>query len=146
VEALVNGGPMETIVAQIKVEEERKRELNAEYEAMAAASDSQAFDCASIVRQLRQRTADVRAVLGRQTTQARQMLRKLLDGKISVEPITIDGQRASGCQGARTSVACFAPTSCECSRWCRRLPKMTARRWWPQRDSNPCFSLERAVS
>jgi hypothetical protein len=93
VEALVNGGPMETIVAQIKVEEERKRELNAEYEAMAAASDSQAFDCASIVRQLRQRTADVRAVLGRQTTQARQMLRKLLDGKISVEPITIDGQR-----------------------------------------------------
>jgi len=19
-------------------------------------------------------------------------------------------------------------------------------RWWPQRDSNPCFSLERAVS
>ena len=35
----------------------------------------------------------MQAVLRRQTTQARQMLRKRLDGKIAVEPITIDGQR-----------------------------------------------------
>jgi hypothetical protein len=26
------------------------------------------------------------------------------------------------------------------------IPDPTEGRWWPQRDSNPCFSLERAVS
>lgn len=26
------------------------------------------------------------------------------------------------------------------------MPEPMDRRWWPQRDSNPCFSLERAVS
>jgi hypothetical protein len=93
VEALVNGGPMETIVAQIKIEEERKRALATEYEPLDDVSASQAFDYATIVRELRARTADVEAVLRRQTTQARQMLRKLLDGKIAVEPITVDGRR-----------------------------------------------------
>jgi hypothetical protein len=34
VQALVNGGPMEAVVAQIKVEEERKRRLTAEYDAL----------------------------------------------------------------------------------------------------------------
>ena len=42
---------------------------------------------------VRQRAADVSAVLSRQTPQARQMLRKLLDGKIAVEPVTVDGRR-----------------------------------------------------
>jgi hypothetical protein len=27
----------------------------------------------------------------------------------------------------------------KCGKWRKK-------RWWPQRDSNPCFSLERAVS
>ena len=93
VEALVNGGPMETIVAQIKVEEERKRGLTAEYEALDETAAPELLDYATIVRELRARTADVQAVLKRQTSQARQMLRKLLDGKIAVEPITVDGQR-----------------------------------------------------
>ena len=93
VEALVNGGPIETIVAQIKIDEERKRALTAEYEALDGACGSQAFDYASVVLEVRERAADVTAVLSRQTPQARQMLRKLLDGKIAVEPINVDGRR-----------------------------------------------------
>jgi hypothetical protein len=93
VEALVNGGPLETVVAQIKVDEERKRALAAEYEALEGAGGTQAFDYASVVLEVQERAADVRAVLSRQTPQARQMLRKLLDGKIAVEPVTVDGRR-----------------------------------------------------
>ena len=93
VEALVNGGPLETVVAQIKVDEERKRALTAEYEAFEGACDIQTFDYATVVREVRERAADVSAVLSRQTLQARQMLRKLLDGKIAVEPVTVDGRR-----------------------------------------------------
>ena len=59
VEALVNGGTMETIVAQIKVEEERKRTLTVEYEALDATSQPEGFDYPAIVRELRERTADV---------------------------------------------------------------------------------------
>ena len=84
---------METVVAQIKIEEERKRTLTTEYEALESPSGPQAVDYATIARELRERTADVQAVLTRQTSQARQMLRKLLDGTIAVEPITIDGRR-----------------------------------------------------
>ena len=61
VEALVNGSPMDTVVAQIKVEEERKRALVAEYEALDGAGAPEAFDYATIVRELRERTADVQA-------------------------------------------------------------------------------------
>src|SRR6185503_10037658 len=62
-------------------------------EALDAASRTHAFDYETIVRELRERTADVQAVLTRQTLQARQMRRKLLDGKIAVEPVAIDGRR-----------------------------------------------------
>jgi hypothetical protein len=41
----------------------------------------------------RARLADVKALLGRHTPQARQMLRKLVDGKIAVEPVIQDGRR-----------------------------------------------------
>ena len=54
---------METIVAQIKIEEERKRVLAAEYEALDASSGTQVFDYPTIVRELRERTADVPAIL-----------------------------------------------------------------------------------
>ena len=60
---------------QIKADEERKRTLTAVYETLERACDTQS------------------AVLNRQTLQARQMLRKLLDGKIAVEPVTVDGRR-----------------------------------------------------
>jgi hypothetical protein len=60
VQALVNGGPMEAAVAQIKVEEERKRRLPAEYDALEGASAPEPFDYATIVRELRERTADGR--------------------------------------------------------------------------------------
>jgi hypothetical protein len=46
------------------------------------------FDEADLSRQLREKVADIVDVLGRQTTQARQMLRKLLGGeKIELEPV-----------------------------------------------------------
>ena len=76
VEALVSGGPMETVIAQIKAEEERKRALVAECEALQAGSDSLDYD--KVRKDIEQRTADVEGVLQRQTAQSRQMLRKLL--------------------------------------------------------------------
>jgi hypothetical protein len=50
------------------------------------------FDYNKARQDIERRTADVKRVLQRQTAQAREMLRRLLDGKITVEPVTMDGR------------------------------------------------------
>ena len=98
----------------VKVEEERKRALAAECAALDAASDIQILDYAAIVQELRQRTADVQALLRRQITQARQMLRKLRGGKIAVVRLNVGGL-------LRADVLRVIEAAVE----------ITARRWWP---------------
>ena len=73
----------------------------------------------------------------RHLVQARQMVRTLLVRRITFTPTpTAAGERYA--------------FSAQCS--IGQLPSSTLalekhpQRWWPQRDSNPCFSLERAVS
>ncbi len=92
-EALVSGGPLETLVGQIKTEEDRKKALATELQGLAKAERVAAVDSQQIKGELRERLADVKALLGRHTPQARQMLRKLVDGKIAVEPAFQDGRR-----------------------------------------------------
>ena len=92
-EALIGGGSgLETLVAQMKAEEERKKALEAELEALSDLQRVSALDPDAIRRDLEERVRDVKALLGRHTAQARQMLRKLLDGKIVAEPV-VDGDR-----------------------------------------------------
>jgi len=92
-EALLSGGSMETVVAQIKAEEGRKRALSAELEKLASAEQVAALDASQIKRDLGERVEDVKALLGRHTPEARQMLRKLLDGKVVMEPVVEDARR-----------------------------------------------------
>ncbi len=98
-EALLRGGSLETVVSQIKAEEERKRALTTELERLASAERIRALDASQIKRDLAARVEDVKAVLGRHTPQGRQILRTLLDGKIVMEPVVEDtrrGYRLSG--------------------------------------------------
>ena len=92
VEAVVAGGPLESVVAQIKAEEERKKTLVAQIDRLAVGDLLGSVDTERITEQLWKRVADVKGLLGRQTPQVRQMLRKLLDGKILMEPIVIGGR------------------------------------------------------
>jgi site-specific DNA recombinase len=92
-EALVSGGPLETLVGQVKTEEERKKALANELQGLAKAERVATVDTQQIKADLRERVADVKALLGRHTPQARQMLRKLVEGKIAVEPVTQNGRR-----------------------------------------------------
>ena len=99
------------------------------------------LDAARLKRDLAQRVQHMVGFLGRHTAQARQALRRLLVDKIDIEPVVAAdrrGYRLSGrltygrlLQGEATQVFQALGNS----RW-----------WWLQRDSNPCFSLERAVT
>jgi len=94
VEALVRGGTMETVVNQIKAEEARKKLLVSELDNLSAARENvPGVDGAAIAGELKDAAGDVRALLAGATAQARQMLRKILDGKkLQAEPIERDGR------------------------------------------------------
>src|SRR5262249_27506289 len=92
-----------------------------------------ALDTADLTANLRNRLTDWQGLLQRQTPEARQILRRLLVGRLVFTPKQdgIGRYYEFVGQGSISEVGCGAV-----------LPK----EWWPQRDSNPCFSLERAVS
>jgi hypothetical protein len=62
------------------------------------------LDAEKIKADLRAKTRDIVAVLGQETPQARQMLRKLLAGKIELQPVGSAGKKDRGYrfQGALT--------------------------------------------
>ena len=58
------------------------------------------LDAGQLKRDLQARVADIRALLSRHTTQARQMLRKLLVGKIALDPVAQGRERDYRFRGA----------------------------------------------
>jgi hypothetical protein len=104
--------------------------------ALKPPEDVPPVDTTAIARDLKRAAADVKALLAGTTTQARQMLRQILDGKrLDAEPIDRDGRlgyRLSGelCFGRLLPTDVFRAAE----------TAMTSNKVVPQRDSKPCFS------
>ncbi len=146
--AISAGRPVEKLVARLKMERSRKVVLTEEQRTLRARDMSH---IPNLTSRLLARAADLRRVLGAHVGRTRQTPRG-------------DAARQSGHGASRGRRAPRLPLhrmpttklndadSC----WGRgpqhaKRPKHLIRtkrviRWWPQRDSNPCFSLERAVS
>ena len=74
--------------ARIKAEEDRKKALLREWEILKLQKKNVVYlDAAKVKQDLRKRVKDMKGVLGRHPGQARQVLRKLLNGKITCTPI-----------------------------------------------------------
>jgi hypothetical protein len=71
----------------MNVEKTRKTALLDEPAGLSQVRMLSAHDASALKRQLRVRVADVKSLLGKNTVQARQMLRKLLAGKLSMAPV-----------------------------------------------------------
>jgi site-specific DNA recombinase len=102
VEAIKRGEAPEALVAALKDEEQRKNALALELDGLTGLDRVASLDSTRIKRELKARVADVRALLGRHVPQARQMLRKLLAGKIDMEPVAEDGRRGYRFRGKLT--------------------------------------------
>jgi hypothetical protein len=73
-----------------------------ELDGLAGLDRVASLDSKRLKQELKTRVADVKALLGRHTPQARQMLRKLLAGKIEMEPVAEDGRRGYRFRGKLT--------------------------------------------
>src|SRR5262249_24273038 len=92
VECIKRGEAGEPLGAALRSEEEQKKALARELEALGAVEKVASLDSDQIKRELQARVADVRALLGRRKPQARQMLRKLLT-RIDMTPAVENGRR-----------------------------------------------------
>jgi hypothetical protein len=101
-DALLNGGPRDELIARLNDEKARKQTLTEELSGLSQMASIGSLDASRLKRDLRSRVGDVKALLSRHTPQARQMLRKLLAGKIAMEPVSDGRTRGFRFRGALT--------------------------------------------
>lgn len=92
-------GPGVTPHAQHRL---RKRSLTAELATLADLEKVASLDAERIKRDLRSRVSDVRGLLGRHLPQTRQILRKLVVGRVECEPFKEGGRRGYRVSGHGT--------------------------------------------
>jgi DNA invertase Pin-like site-specific DNA recombinase len=107
VSAITAGGALETLVSQLKTEEQQQKLLRARLAQIEAARGLGSLDIARVTSEVRGLAADVVALLSQERTpQTRAMLRKLLPYPIDGEPIVVNGRRGYRFKG-RVSFASF---------------------------------------
>jgi site-specific DNA recombinase len=101
VDALADGSlPADEIKTRLSTEKGRKTALTADLARLERLAKFASINVEQIAQKLRARVNDVAGVLGRQTVQARQMLRKVLADKIELEPVGSGRQRGYKFRGA----------------------------------------------
>lgn len=93
VELIANGRGTDSVIDSLHQEEARKKSLLGELERLNNLARVVSLDAKRLAKDLRSRLGDIPALFARHVPQARQMLRKLLDGHIVCEPILEGGKR-----------------------------------------------------
>lgn len=92
VELVANGKGTDSVIDSLHQEEARKKALLAELDRLNNLAEVVSLDSKRLAKDLRSRLEDIPALFARHVPQARQMLRKLLDGNIMCEPIVVNGR------------------------------------------------------
>ena len=133
VDAIALGDEIPVLIARMNTLERQRIALAGRLEAFGRVATVTAGDLHAFEREIQARLGDWRRLLRQHPQQARQMLTKLVSARMTFTPHVEGEQRWYD----------FA-TDCTLGNVIGGALHLT--RWWPQRDSNPCFSLERAVS
>jgi hypothetical protein len=80
------GGALDTIIMEIRARERRRKEVHAALAALDRATVQPAFDRAQILPRIHTLLADWRKLAARHAQQTRQLLRKLLVGRLRFTP------------------------------------------------------------
>jgi len=95
-DALLNGGPRDELIARLNEEKARQAALTEELSRLGQFASVLSLDAERVKRKVHERVAVVKALLDRQTSNGRQMLRKLLKDKLELDPSGKDASAAIG--------------------------------------------------
>ena len=93
VDAVARGEANETLFARLRAENTKKQALVAELDVLQRSATVPSFDGKRLEGELAARAADVKGLLGRHVPQTRQILRKLIVGRLTCEAFEKDGKR-----------------------------------------------------
>lgn len=93
VDAVARGEAEDSLFARLKTEEARKKTLLAEMEVLKRSATVASLDSKRLEREIGERVTDIKGLLGRHVPQTRQILRKLVVGRLTCEAFEKDGQR-----------------------------------------------------
>jgi hypothetical protein len=85
-EAIAKQGPLDSILAALKIREERRVALRRQLDSMTTQAKRPVFDSKRIALDLQNRLDGWRELLKRQTMEARQIIRNLLVGRLAFTP------------------------------------------------------------
>ena len=128
---------------RLNVEETRREELIKKLEQLGTTAEVGSLDEARLKRELKSRMANMRALLERHVSSARRLLKVLLEQPLRFEAVHEGNRRAYRIlrTGSYLPLLPELPTPLNSSEE-SLLPGV----WCPQRDLNPCYCLERAMS
>jgi hypothetical protein len=135
-QSIVAGGDLRSLTEAMKDCERRRAQLERELHGLDELAQVRRVDVGDLTRELRDILGDWRALLAKHTPQARQILRKLLDGRLTFRPCKEHGTsyyEFTG-KGVLDPILTGMPPAIGNN-------SNDLKRWWPQQDSNPCFNL-----
>jgi site-specific DNA recombinase len=132
VDGIAKGDSMDPLLARLRSEETRKKELVGELDRLERLGPSE-LDIARLKREMKQRLADLPTLLGNHVSEGRKLLRLLFEKPIQCKAV-VDDEGARYVLSGTGDFMQLAGGSAAHQAWC------------PQRDLNPCYCLERAMS
>jgi hypothetical protein len=91
--AIAQGEPPDTLLTHLRDEEARKKSLVYELDGLARRDQVASLDHTRLKRQLVAKATDLRGLLTRRVPQARQVIRKLVVGRLAFTPFEEEGRK-----------------------------------------------------
>jgi len=106
--AAKRGRATEVLLETLEAEATRKKAILRELGELEDRAAITSLDARRLTQELKTRATDARALLGRHVSQARRMLRALLEGRLVCEPFTEEGRRGYRFRATGTYAGLFA--------------------------------------
>ena len=143
VDRIAAGDKNRMIVDRLNEEEARREQLIKELEQLERSGEVGSLDEARFKRELKSRLANMRELLERHVSSARRLLQVLLEGPLRFEAVQDGNQRGYRILGSGSYLP-LLPDSLTSRHSAQET--LLPGSWCPQRDLNPCYCLERAMS
>ena len=111
-EAVKQGKGTASLLGSLQAEEDRRAGVLRDLAGLEGLAKVASLDIKRMAQRLRARATDIRGLLGRHIPQARQMLRKLITGRLVCEPFDEEGQRGYLFKGTGTYGPLFSGIEC----------------------------------